>query len=69
VIAAVHEAGVACHSDTTGPFSSTDITITDDAATTHEACYFGYSDARFWVTANGPPITHDHLAIAMMAAS
>jgi hypothetical protein len=44
---------ITCQSDTTGPFSSTDVTIGADGSATQEACYFGLPGERFWVSANG----------------
>lgn len=51
---------ITCEADTTGAFSSTDVTVDADGSATHEACYFGYRGSPFWVTANGvtsPAIT------------
>ena len=44
---------VSCVSGTTGPFSSTVVTIGPDGAGTDDSCYFGYPGEQFWVEADG----------------
>ena len=51
---------VSCVSETTGPFSSSVVTIGPDGAARDDACYFGYPGEQFWVEADGvrsPTIT------------
>lgn len=51
---------VTCHSDVTGAFGSNDVTTDERGSATHEACYFGFTGERFYVSANGitsPTIT------------
>ena len=51
---------VSCVGESTGPFSSTVVTIGPDGRARDAACYFGYQGEQFWVEADGvksPTIT------------
>ena len=47
------EVAVSCHSDVTGSFGASPVTIGPDGTATQEACYFGYAGAALWVEADG----------------